>query len=696
MRGTTAPLLGAFAAFLACTGPVPPPPSGNARSILLLFADPVQGRPRTLAQQGSTEFDVGIRATIEPPALLLGYEEDLLPTLGLEQSGEVPLTVGAGMPLPTPTWSYTLEEGAAEWRALDDATTSDLFRNVRIPSPDVCACAARKRCFSATGSPACVACATPPPPITPAGLNTLTGPGCPEGWTAQVVPGGHFELCAPAPHTCSDGAAFPSGCRALSRPCRDGFPDVVADYYVRVGERGDGSLAAPFGTIAAAIAAAGEREVVVGLSEGTYSLASYSGPGLTVLGCDPRTTRLGNLSVSSSVSLDGVGVNRLLARGARVALRSSRANALDLGMGTRAVLADVEVGSATVASGSALEVGGVTMRSSLLLSSASAALDDLRARNVILSSASATITDSIVNGKLRADSLSRLRLARVEVHAPRGEAILVQGELAVSDALLHTQSASVTLPIGPPTPLSRVWVRGVLYAYDRELVGEGLVFDTSEEPGQPPPGYQFLTVRAQATLSDVYTLGPSKGGLIFHSERSTLTRAELTAHGGFAIKVLGRGLLTATDVTYRAPPDRFVCGFAELYDAALIGERVAAHAPGGIFMAKVTSELALKEARLVGLGRAPADCQQPFVPLFEEGVGVGGYDRSSITLEHFTIEDVTRGVLLNGNSIGALADGVISANTVFSIPDAKKQGPRLLIRVDVSDSAASCEGTTPE
>lgn len=86
---------------------------------------------------------------------------------------------------------------------------------------------------------------------------------CPAAWTPARTPRGQ-PFCEPAIDPAIDPLVDPC-------PAGDGFPEIAgAALYVRAGASGDGTRASPFGTLAAAIAAAPAASTIV-VAPGTYA-----------------------------------------------------------------------------------------------------------------------------------------------------------------------------------------------------------------------------------------------------------------------------------------------------------------------------------------------------------------------------------------------------------------------------------------
>lgn len=143
---------------------------------------------------------------------------------------------------------------------------------------------------------------------------------CPEGWAEAEVDG--LPVCDPSPGglaPCPDGQARFVGtpaCEPIGGACpsgdfAEGLPARAV--HVRPGASGDGSAAAPFGTIAEAIAVARAGDTVA-LSRGTFDEEVSVPAGVTLRGACALETRVTLSSASSDTSvltLDGAAASDL-------------------------------------------------------------------------------------------------------------------------------------------------------------------------------------------------------------------------------------------------------------------------------------------------------------------------------------------------------------------------------------------------
>ncbi len=175
-----------------------------------------------------------------------------------------------------------------------------------------------------------------PDPPMPAALPVLTP--CPDGWSEVDVAG--VTTCEP--WTRADGPGCAAGearfvgesCAPLGHACpSDGVPtDLPAGPVIHVSAgatMGDGSLGAPFGTIAEATAAAVDGDVIA-VHSGTYTEAvDLSTPGVTLIGACTAETIIdapdGPVSSAAVLMTADVSVSRITVRGGRPGLRAQGA-----------------------------------------------------------------------------------------------------------------------------------------------------------------------------------------------------------------------------------------------------------------------------------------------------------------------------------------------------------------------------------
>lgn len=165
------------------------------------------------------------------------------------------------------------------------------------PAPDAAGPAPRIDWLEAGEPPV----AAPQIPWLAAGSPDRPAMACPPGWRSVTGADG-ISTCDPWPESGRAACATPfeghfpgePGCRAVGAPCPAGpWPEGLPDSGVRYVEPGalggDGSLAAPFGTLAEAVAAASPGDTIA-LSEGLHPGPVAVDRAVTVRGaCAERT-----------------------------------------------------------------------------------------------------------------------------------------------------------------------------------------------------------------------------------------------------------------------------------------------------------------------------------------------------------------------------------------------------------------------
>lgn len=173
----------------------------------------------------------------------------------------------------------------------------------------------------AAGSDAAVDAASAP---TPPALPRLTP--CPAGWReVPAAPPDGVATCEPFPEAAAGCGPFEvqlpgePGCRAIGDACPadgafpEGLPPSATIVYVRAGApAGDGSLAAPFGTIQAAVDAAPDGAIVA-IAGGMYVEAVFVSRPVTLWGgCVEATEIAASGTLALRIDSDGPVVLRNL------------------------------------------------------------------------------------------------------------------------------------------------------------------------------------------------------------------------------------------------------------------------------------------------------------------------------------------------------------------------------------------------
>lgn len=190
-------------------------------------------------------------------------------------------------PLPSPRRAQTgvVANDQVQWTKLEANARS--ITDAVVPPIDVLACIESDLCIDATDTCVCTQACERPEPLE---LDEVELPNieCPPGWIT-TTPRPQLTACRaydPAVE-CGEGeVALPGrGCVRLRTPCPvDGWPNVVADVYVRsAAKNGDGSLGMPFGDLATAVSAS-PPDAVIALAPGRYVLPTMRDQATTFVG----------------------------------------------------------------------------------------------------------------------------------------------------------------------------------------------------------------------------------------------------------------------------------------------------------------------------------------------------------------------------------------------------------------------------
>ena len=203
---------------------------------------------------------------------------------------------------PSETLLQSRVGGAIEWRRLE--TLPPGLDSYRIEALDAVACVNASGCLSESTEGA--RCVRPCPVISvvaPSPATAASFTPCPDGWRPEDRPTDGSTVCEPGrsmPTSCPGGQYQPAGAQAcldLGTACQNGFPsapptDSVLYVDAAAGPGGDGSQAAPFDTLTAAVdASAGTTSVLI--AAGTYAENVTLRPGLTLRGVCAAVVRVG-------------------------------------------------------------------------------------------------------------------------------------------------------------------------------------------------------------------------------------------------------------------------------------------------------------------------------------------------------------------------------------------------------------------
>lgn len=286
-----------------------------------------------------------------PPVQLTGLSEGAriwvlqhaasVEALGLTP-GEVSVVTQGGRPLPPALSVARSVVGSADgFEALPDLEPP--LTDLQIPIISAATCAQQGGCFLEADAAICnLPCPEPNEPAAPAPVLPPVAPNpanlgpCPANWSETTETDG-LSFCRPAarlsPETCLPGTWQPlyaAGCVPHGPRCPLGdwpgnLPSDRPVLYVRPGaSQGDGSQAAPFGTIAQALASA-PAGALLALSKGTFDgQVVLQTPGITLFGaCVAQTHITGAGTDLITVEAENVTVQNLSVAGPRTAIASN-------------------------------------------------------------------------------------------------------------------------------------------------------------------------------------------------------------------------------------------------------------------------------------------------------------------------------------------------------------------------------------
>jgi hypothetical protein len=217
----------------------------------------------------------GARLTLIPSPFSL---EELTLRRGLLMSSSDPHSRSIATPLGA--YSAALESGGlTRWTMLAGLPAE--LSHFQLPPLDAAQCAARRACFNPGDEYTCVSCNPPAPPRAPERPQLLP---CPSGWTTVMPAASDDDVATCAPPVlpprvpCADDQLQLLGdrCLAVGSPCgasewAGSLPVGSRIIYVRANAvGGSGTMAAPFGGVRSALAAAQPGDVIA-LGAGTFT-----------------------------------------------------------------------------------------------------------------------------------------------------------------------------------------------------------------------------------------------------------------------------------------------------------------------------------------------------------------------------------------------------------------------------------------
>lgn len=277
--------LAALPLVASCTSsaPLALPESASEEGSLLVVVQEEQGERLDI---------LAVDLASAPPPLSVGDQSLFailypvpLATLGLLPGPqEAPGPTDPARPIPAGFEAFLATSARDGWQPVSPADLEKAIgRRVLGPPPQ---CEPADGCFRRIegddGFEYCeLPCREPASPTGPAEpeLPALPTFGtCPDGWSRSSSTFGAVEYCEPpALQPCGAGSTHllgDAGCEPIGAVCDGEFaaslPAGRTAWFVRPGATGDGSRAAPFGTLAEAVAAAGDGDVVA-LSTGVHA-----------------------------------------------------------------------------------------------------------------------------------------------------------------------------------------------------------------------------------------------------------------------------------------------------------------------------------------------------------------------------------------------------------------------------------------
>lgn len=310
-----------------------------------------------------------------------------------------------------------------------------------LPLESPVVCASRGGCYADQLSRVCtVPCPEPMEPTPPATPEPPRYQPCPPGWSDDPV----LYACL-APSACASGQLYDRvalGCRAPG-PAADAaalWPaglDEATTRFVRSGAMGgDGSRAAPWGSLTEALAGA-PAGVTLALSPGVHALPAALTGGHRVVGVSSTQTRL---LATTTVALDGLTLASLTLDAPH--LRARGAARLD---GVR-LLGSVTADAGELTLADAVADGRVRVRAGAVAVVRDSVLAAPRLALEIAGGGSGVVEGSSLGGGIRADGAVTVRDSAL--HNVGGPAlVLTQTEAQLYGVNLSVELASPTVQI---------------------------------------------------------------------------------------------------------------------------------------------------------------------------------------------------------------------------------------------------------
>ncbi|RLB57108.1 MAG: hypothetical protein DRJ42_01385 [Deltaproteobacteria bacterium] len=551
------------------------------------------------------------------------------------------------------------------------------------------------------------------PPIEPTEPTPVAAPAPPElgpcrtGWRAVMGP--DFMECDPWPEggqeVCGpDEAHFPgeAGCRRIGDACPvDGVPrDLPPDaIHVRAGATdGDGTIGAPFGTIAEALAIVGS-DAVIGLAVGTYPEESFiRDPSLTIVGACTDTV------------IGPVGGTAFFAFGGTLTLRNMRIREATGGVIARDGVVNLDSIIFEDLTDSAVSTGG----------DASVVGQDLLVRRAggdgVFLGGGQAVFDRFVLEDIRGHALTAVR---AELHASSiaidvvaglsavfvsavSATVTVEGAVMTSDPLamliatdssVHVADAVLSAPPGSSPSEDQVTVLA-LDASELELQRVVLTRPTGLAIGVGGTG-------STAMMRDVVVremVGEGHGIEIGDGAQADLGRVWVDHAGRNAMLFYGAGTTAVAQDLHvlSSQPDstgRWGRGIGVQTGADLTADRVLLeeHHEVSLVVASIGTRAAFTDLTIRDTRERP--CGASGCPT--GGIGMGAYLGGSAQVERFHIEhNALLGFQVATGGILELADGVVSHNPIgVNIQSVEYDIQLLTDRVEYRDNGQNLDST---
>lgn len=450
--------------------------------------------------------------------------------------------------VPVPLAVHRIEVDAEDARWQPDVETSEWIQRATLPALDLVRCAQEGGCLMSREQQA-IACTLPCPapeaPDPPAEAEVLAVPlvpptapeppsflPCPPGWAEVPTSSLAISTCEPPPVParvpCAiDEAQFfgGSGCARVGTSCPAGdflppteLPLGRPVLYARrnVSPGGDGSLAAPFDNLPAALAAASPGTVIA-LAKETYAGRIVIPAGVTLIGACPRDTVIEEVNCCDAT---------IRAGGPNVALQNLRVVSAEV-----AVLADpgpVQLTDVVLEAPGprgwgvvARNGGAVTGSGVVIRGQGDEAINANQAGRITLSR---TVVEWAPYAVLAQHSGSSIQLQQTAIRDRPGSAFLTQVQ-AVQGARLDLAGISIDRPHGVGLVISEVATASIT----------DLVFaDTLDETSSGDGGGLYVGSGARVGVERAYLVGNRGPQIYVEGALTDLSLSDAVLRNGVA------------------------------------------------------------------------------------------------------------------------------------------------------------------